>query len=251
MAMVEGLCSSHKSDTQGDQMESLLASWNLQRVTIPGDGNCLFTSVAFSLVQRIQGGDTVTRDRLLTLGVPEAHIKDVSYIGKLLRVRMVDEWNANHDYYQGFVTSDITTLADDYLQSGCFSGNVGDLMVLTISNVLLMPITIFTSIPNMPVLCIMPTTEITGTVQPILLAYTQSGPGHYDCAVPVSNEQTQTSHAPKTANKVYMWEEAHKHRSSMFIIEVCMCKEQQRVHNPMYMQRMQQYIWSSTTTFQQ
>ena len=69
MAMVEGLCSSHKSDTQGDQMESLLSSWNLQRVTIPGDGNCLFTSVAFSLVQRIQGGDTVTRDRLLTLQV--------------------------------------------------------------------------------------------------------------------------------------------------------------------------------------
>ena len=103
---------------------------------------------------------------------------------------MVEEWNANQEYYQGFITVDITTLTQEYLQSGHFAGCVGDLMVLTLANVLQMPITILTSVPNMPLLCIMPTMQSTLTTQPIFLAYTQSGPGHYDCALP--SESTGT-----------------------------------------------------------
>ena len=54
MAMVEGWCNSHQSEIENSQIKNMLSSWNLQKVNIPGDGNCLFTSVAFSLVQRIQ-----------------------------------------------------------------------------------------------------------------------------------------------------------------------------------------------------
>ena len=54
MAMVEGWCNSHQSEIENSQIENMLSSWNLQKINIPGDGNCLFTSVAFSLVQRIQ-----------------------------------------------------------------------------------------------------------------------------------------------------------------------------------------------------
>ena len=195
MAIVEGWCNSHQSEFQSIQMERLLTSWNVE---IPGDGNCLFTSVAFSLVQRIQGGDQSTRERLHALGVHEVHIQDINYIRDLLRVRMVEEWNANHDDYQGFISTDITTLTHEYLQSDQFSGSLGDLMVQTLANILQIPITIVTSVTDMPLLCIMPTTELTGTVQPIFLAYTQSGPGHYDCAVPLPTEETPSAQTKPT-----------------------------------------------------
>ena len=193
MAMIQGVCNRHQSKIESNPMESLLTSWNLKRVPIPGNGNCLFRSVAFSLVQRIQGGDLFIAEHLQALGVPESHIQDVHYLSNLLRVRMVEEWNVNHDDYQGFVTVDITTVTHEYLQSGHFSVNVGDLMV---ANILQMPITIFTSVPNMPILCIMPTTQMTVTAQPIFLAYTQSGPGHYDSVVSVSTEQTSRPKRP-------------------------------------------------------
>ena len=120
MAMVEGFCNSHQSHDESTQMESLLNSWNLKRAAVPGDGNCLFTSIAFSLIQKIQSGDTLTTECLLALGVAVDHIQDLNYIQKLLRVKMVEEWNTNHEHYQEFITTDITILAHEYLQSGQF-----------------------------------------------------------------------------------------------------------------------------------
>ena len=59
IAMLEGWCNSQQGEVDSSKIDSLLMSWNLKRVVVPGDGNCLFTSVAFSLVQRAQKGDTV------------------------------------------------------------------------------------------------------------------------------------------------------------------------------------------------
>ena len=57
-------------------------------------------------------------------------------------------------------------------------------MILTLANVLHIPITVFTSISNMPVLCVLPTTtQSIHSTQPIFLAFPQSGPGHYDAVV--------------------------------------------------------------------
>lgn len=69
-------------------------------------------------------------------------------------------------------------------------------MVLTLANVLQIPITIFTSIPNMPVFCIMPTTQTATSTQPLYLVYSQDSseqPGHYDYVAPLGNEP-ETSH---------------------------------------------------------
>ena len=65
-------------------------------------------------------------------------------------------------------------------------------MVFTLANVLQMPIIIFTSVENMPVLCIMPTVSSTETTQPIFITYTQNGPGHYDYAKSVTQPQQKT-----------------------------------------------------------
>ena len=52
-------------------------------------------------------------------------------------------------------------------------------MVLTLCNVLLVPITLFTSVEAMSMLCILPTTGVAVTPEPIFLVYTHTGPGYY------------------------------------------------------------------------
>ena len=96
---------------------------------------------------------------------------------------VVKEWlGDNADYYQGFVTSDIRSKAELYLSSGEFAGNLGELIVVTLSNILHIPITTFISIHNLPVICITPLSEVE-TVVPLYLTYTHTGPGHYDYAI--------------------------------------------------------------------
>ena len=102
-------------------------------MNIPGDGNCLFTSVAFSLVQRIQSADAFIIECLHDIGIHEIQIQDTNHIQKILRIRRVEEWNTNQEYYQGFLTVDITTITHEYLQIGHFSGCLGDLMAWPIS----------------------------------------------------------------------------------------------------------------------
>ena len=126
---------------------------------------------------------------LLNLGVPQTRLQDIDYLQWFLRMKMVEEWRTNQDKYQGYIVDDLTTLGPQYQLSGQFSGDVGDLMLMTLSNVLSMPITLFTSVPNMPTLCIIPTHHTSLSAQPLFLAYTQSGPGHYDSVVPVNDDR--------------------------------------------------------------
>ena len=47
LAMIEGLSrATNKEHHDSVQLDSLLGSWNLQRMRVFGDGNCFFTSVA-------------------------------------------------------------------------------------------------------------------------------------------------------------------------------------------------------------
>ncbi len=122
IAIIEGF---PRADTPSDgapqQLESVLRSWNFRKVSVPGDGNCL------------QSTDRTLIQRLSALGLPMEQMNDVNSIAQWLRTRMVKEWMDNTDYYQGFVTSDITDVAHQFLTSGQFTGDLGDLMVLTLA----------------------------------------------------------------------------------------------------------------------
>ena len=68
-----------------------------------------------------------------------------------------------------------------------------------------MSIVVFTSARQMPILLIMPTYNVPGTSNAILLAFTQCGPGHYDAAqYPVhkkENAGTSDSHPKCTCGR--------------------------------------------------
>ena len=80
--------------------------------------------------------------------------------------------------------------ASDFLHSGEFASNVGDLVIAAISNILKAPIVVFTSVKNMPVVIQHPTHSPTLNMDPIFLAYNQFGSGHYSAAVPAVQTDT-------------------------------------------------------------
>ena len=80
----------------------MLTSWNVKRIPVRGDGNCLFAAVEFAIVQRMQTGDTVLPDTLLSLGLPVDQKHDVYQVSMLLRRAMVSEWLENTDVYQAY-----------------------------------------------------------------------------------------------------------------------------------------------------
>ena len=65
-------------------------------------------------------------------------------------------------------------------------------MVLTLANALHLPLTVFTSVSNMPVICVIPTTTPLLSTHPICLTFTHDSdqqPGHYDYVVQLDNVQ--------------------------------------------------------------
>ena len=163
-------------------LQNVLDAWHFRRIPVAGDGNCLFTAIAMGLIDRLHNGD----QSLIHLLQVDGNAT-ITTIVKILRERMVAEWNSN-DFYQAFVTVDISTISDDFLAS---EGDLGDLMVLTIANILHCPITVFTSINDMPIICITPTVETMDTTHPVFLTFIQSGSGHYDYALPYSEAKVQ------------------------------------------------------------
>ena len=83
---------------------------------------------------------------------------------------------------------------------GEFAGNLGDLMVVTLSNILHVPIVLFTTITNLPVVCITPVSDIE-TAVPLYLAYSHMCPGHYDYVTTI--DQQSISDKDNTLLKCY------------------------------------------------
>ena len=195
LASIEGYQAPQSSpeDEAQRRLENVLCAWKFRQVQVAGDGNCLFAAVALAVIQSIHNGDLRPIQRL---GLDRN--ANMTTIMMALRRLMVHEWSTN-DYYQAFVTFNITTVSDEFLESGCFQGDLGDLMVLTLANILHCPIVLFTSIANMPVICITPTVETIDTTCPIYLTFIQSGAGHYDYAIQ-SDEDDHKQRKEKSRN---------------------------------------------------
>ena len=82
LALIQGL--TKKKQGQTSYLDTVLNSWNFERVTVNGDESCLFTSVASTLVRIVEKHDTVVLQMLLQLSVPEENLRDINYIGRLL-----------------------------------------------------------------------------------------------------------------------------------------------------------------------
>ena len=174
-------------------LTNTLTSWNFRRIAVNGDGNCLFTSVAMGLIANINSGQIEAKAALARLGVEEKDSTDPVAVARALRSAVVDEWlGENLDHYQGFSTVDIAVHAQEYRCSGEFGGALGDLMVMTIANIIRMPLLLFTNVGNMPIMVITPSLTVADTAIPLYLVYNATGPGHYDIAVPQETQEKKS-----------------------------------------------------------
>lgn len=128
---------------------NLLSAWNFDRIEVPGDGDWLFASVITYLLLHHEHPHNDELAFLLGYTPSLGRIDDMI---KTLRKAVVQEWLGEHsESYQSFLTGQqLQAEADRFLRMGEFSGDMGNLMLLALSNIPQMPIVVFTSIQNLP-----------------------------------------------------------------------------------------------------
>lgn len=171
------------------RLGSVLESFQLQMVDVPRNGDCLFHSVACHLQHCLEDGDEQLLVHLQSLNI-HASMSNCEIV-KQLRALLVDEWLSNRTEYQPFFSEgmDFEDEAMQYLNLGTFSSELGDAMLLALSNVLRVAFIVFTSIESWPYVSIHPRV-VPVHPDPFLLAFLQVGTGHYNLAV---NKHTPTS----------------------------------------------------------
>lgn len=202
--------------------DRLTKAWKFTFHPVIGDGNCLFAAIAFALI---------TNEQALLQQVPTffetRHLEtnDQNILGTKLRELTVVEWKNNVDFYQKFlVTSNVVQEADKYLRSGVYCGELGDTMVLALSNALQL---VIIAIKDHPIINISPQ-EIAAST-PIFIAFNQYGPGHYDGLIENSTlppasvplETVTISHC--SCGKNDKKNGSHCHPKTQKYTSVCLC----------------------------
>ena len=176
-------------DEHGDsRLNNVLQSFGLTTCEVPKNGDCLFTSIILHINHIFQANsDTWLIEHLHSIRVNHSNL-DVN----LIRNLMVDEWITNQEYIPFLEDSkQFEEEADKYRVSGMYTTELGDVMLLGLSNVLHLQLIVFTSIPSWPYLTINPQCAISSK-DPICLAYNHESSGHYCLAVKLMDDNSET-----------------------------------------------------------
>ena len=76
-------------------------------------------------------------------------------------------------------TDNFENEVERFSHSGYFTGELGNLMVLAMANVLKIPIVIFSSLENFPTIPILPCQQLHG-MPSLFISFNAAGCGHYD-----------------------------------------------------------------------
>jgi len=204
------MLSTVESNTQycGRDLDAFLHLNNLQRIKIPGDGNCFFVSLAAMIQQQLAKGSLNPEEKthMENLGLIKDANTDIKQMATALRQTIVNKWLANPSSYEPFLTSgqDYKSEANAFLQDGYFASELGNSMPLAASNVVCISVVVFPAMLNFSVLPICPRNR-TLSDNPIYLAYDMSFAGHYDGieqqSTPQQGEQKQRSLPTQCGNK--------------------------------------------------
>lgn len=131
-------------------------------MSVPGDGDCCFTSVSLGLDQLLQGNDDALIQHLESLQVHRN--QDLSARNIILRGLVVAEWlGDNSEEYTAFLTgsekSTFEETARTFLEPGVFDYELGNSVSLSLTNVLKLPIVVF-SFDSYPVIPLVPRSRL-------------------------------------------------------------------------------------------
>ena len=160
------------------RLNDLLKAWGMERHYIDGDGNCCFSAVAYGLFRHFTMICQQCPHFFSSIGL-RIDGNDVKTVSEHLRQLTIQEWRSNPQDYEGFVPGmDVQQEAMKFSESGYFFGDLADTIVLALSNLLGLPLIIFTSNIHQPVISITP--RHVRAAAPLFLVFNQAGAGHYD-----------------------------------------------------------------------
>ncbi len=154
------------------RLESTLKSWNFILEPVGGDGNCFFVAIALNILHMDNRANLMNK-----LNVNES--EPISTIIQKLRELLVQEWLGPNRCEYDFLCKEESyeEEARKFLNDGYYASALGDSMPLAMANALKSNIVIFRSTSAAPVTYISPREN---PEYVMFLAYTASGPGHYD-----------------------------------------------------------------------
>jgi hypothetical protein len=177
------------SDRAGDRVDAILKGYGLERVHMPKDGNCLFSSISFFIIQ-LQSAEQAElhaklREHLDTLGISSS--QQLSEISHVLRKLVVKEFlGSNMLEYSSFLMSaeqiSYEDTAKNFENDGFFDCELGNAAILALANIMRIGIVVFTSLENFSVITIVPRNEPIASTT-VYLAFEQLGAGHYDAVI--------------------------------------------------------------------
>ncbi|KAJ7386187.1 hypothetical protein OS493_010580 [Desmophyllum pertusum] len=173
-------CKIDNFDDNITKLDPFISGLGFQILSVPKDRDCLFTSIILQLEQMAPLSDSNELSAFMErLGLGNTLLEKVLF----LRGKLVEEWLRNKSEYQKFlVDTELEDVATEYRNSGVFTGQMGNMMLLGLANVLQMSFVVFTSMEHFSVMPVSPRTRpIIAT--PIYLAFNHAGPGHYDAVV--------------------------------------------------------------------
>ena len=215
---------SDEQKTHEERLDQLLKSWKYLRVRVPPDGNCLFYSVAYNIKTQLERGNSELERILMNVGI---NVREpLAKIASDLRKGVVQEWLGEHSQsYQLFMSeSQLQSQAEEFLQDGAYSIEIGDLAVAALSNILQTPLVLFTSRPNQPLHIQYPTCSPMLNPHPICLAYLQFGPGHYDAVAPHSVELEDIPESGPSTTKCTCARKSTKGNACSFSLKQYTCR---------------------------
>ena len=179
---------------------------------MPGDGNCFFHCISESVTSILKSQNCNLASHLQSLGLSQ-HVNNCDKIS-VLRQLIVEEFTGpNSHVYKPFLVTSTNAYDEEarkFKNPGHFDSELGNCVPLAMSNILQIPLVIFTSMENYPISHVIPRTSVLSEV-PIYLAYVHSGSGHYNL---VAEQKMTDTVLPITANDL---EESDERVSNMVI----------------------------------
>ena len=199
-----GTMSSDIASDSACKLENLLSSYNFARVQVAPDGDCLFSSVIFQLKQMVTSGNVELHNHLKAIGFHILLQGEHNTAVSCLRSLMVSELLENRATYDGYITNsgvEYEEQVENFKQMGVYSGEIGNVMALSLTNVLRVNIVLFTSMENFPLIPISPLKKVC-THQTLYLAFNHLGSGHYDAVVEVAHTSETACNTIESCEKV-------------------------------------------------
>jgi len=170
-----------------EQLNLNLSRYGYRRQLVNGDGNCFFTAIASQLIT------SFTQDRYFRIAIkqrlnlPENLFTNLTQLARTLRKLACLEWKKNDTKYKPYI-NDVNYYDEirKFRSDKFYSSILGDILPLTMSNLLGINIKIITNLSQCPIIEICPQDEplISMKSIPVLtLAYNQENDGHYDIAI--------------------------------------------------------------------